>query len=282
MLETRSRVRPLVPGDQAELMRLTAADPWAHVFMRHRVTVTGLEPRWMAGQVLGHFVDGVLTAVCHVGANIVPAEADEAAALAFADRIIATTLRPSSISGPRSSVMAMWERLEPHWGPARSPRLHQPFLVIDHDSAVESHPWVRPVAIDELDLLEPASIRMFTEEVGVHPGTGPGQQLAYRARLAQVIAAGWAFALIEDGRLLFKAEVGAATPEACQIQGVWVDPEVRGRGLAAPALAAVVEQVRRAIAPVVTLYVNDHNIAARRAYERVGFRQHTTFASILF
>jgi uncharacterized protein len=31
----------------------------------------------------------------------------------------------------------------------------------------------------------------------------------------------------------------------------------------------------------VTLYVNDHNTAARRAYERAGFRHTETFASIL-
>ena len=71
------------------------------------------------------------------------------------------------------------------------------------------------------------------------------------------------------------------SPEACQLQGVYVRPDQRGRGVAAPALAAVVEQARATIAPVVTLFVNDHNTAARRAYERVGFQQTDTFASIL-
>jgi predicted GNAT family acetyltransferase len=43
-----------------------------------------------------------------------------------------------------------------------------------------------------------------------------------------------------------------------------------------------VEQARATIAPVVSLYVNDFNIAARRAYEKVGFSQVSTFASVLF
>ena len=76
---------------------------------------------------------------------------------------------------------------------------------------------------------------MFREEVGVDPGAGGS--LNYRARIAQLIGLGWAFAIIEDGRVLFKAEVGAAAVHACQVQGVWVDPEARGRGLAAEALA---------------------------------------------
>ncbi|MCW2788687.1 MAG: family N-acetyltransferase, partial [Aeromicrobium sp.] len=103
----------------------------------------------------------------------------------------------------------------------------------------------------------------------------------YRARVAQLISQGWSFAIVEDGQVVFKAEVGAATAQACQLQGVYVHPDLRGHGIAAPALAAVVQQARATVAPVVTLYVNDHNTAARRAYERVGFEQTATFASIL-
>ena len=47
-------------------------------------------------------------------------------------------------------------------------------------------------------------------------------------------------------------------------------------------MAAVVELVRRDIAPVVALYVNEYNLPARRVYERVGFRQTATFATVMF
>jgi predicted GNAT family acetyltransferase len=36
------------------------------------------------------------------------------------------------------------------------------------------------------------------------------------------------------------------------------------------------------VAPVVSLYVNEFNHPARRAYERAGFRQTATFATIMF
>ena len=53
-------------------------------------------------------------------------------------------------------------------------------------------------------------------------------------------------------------------------------------GLAAPGMAAVVNEARRSISPVVSLYVNDFNAPARAAYRRAGFREVGEFMSVLF
>jgi predicted GNAT family acetyltransferase len=82
--------------------------------------------------------------------------------------------------------------------------------------------------------------------------------------------------------VVFKAEIGAATPDACQVQGVWVAPERRREGLAAPGTAAVVALAQANHAPAVTLYVNDFNQAALKAYRQVGFREIATFTTVLF
>ena len=105
---------------------------------------------------------------------------------------------------------------------------------------------------------------------------------SFRARISELIRTGRALARIEDGQVIFKAEVGAATPQACQVQGVWIRPEYRGRGLAAPGMAAVVVEAARSIAPLVSLYVNDFNLPARAAYRRVGFAETGRFMSVLF
>ena len=73
---------------------------------------------------------------------------------------------------------------------------------------------------------------MYTEEVGVDPEADGGAPI-YRSRVRQLIGLGWSFARIEEGRVVFKAEVAHATPHAAQIQGVWVAPDRRGEGLAA-------------------------------------------------
>jgi predicted GNAT family acetyltransferase len=279
VLKTTTHVRPLTTPDLPELYALLDRDPLVNLFVRNRVDATKLQTRWLGGQVWGYFEDGELVSACHAGANVVPVQATPAAVEAFADQAISDNVRPSSIVGPCEPVLAMWKRLEPHWGPARSPRLDQPFMVLERDSHLRPDPRVRPVVLDEFDIVYPSCVAMFTEEVGVDPEVG--NRSGYRARVAQLISQGWAFAIIEDGEVIFKAEVGAATPYACQIQGVYVRPDLRGQGIAAPALAAVVQQARATVAPIVTLYVNDHNTAARRAYERVGFEQTATFASIL-
>jgi len=127
----------------------------------------------------------------------------------------------------------------------------------------------------------PACIDMFTEEVGISPIHGESMNV-YRARIADVIRSGRALARIEDGRVVFKAEIGAVSAQACQVQGVWIDPQMRGLGMAAAGMAAVANYAQTHIAPAVSLYVNDYNTSARRAYLRAGFTQTDTFASILF
>jgi predicted GNAT family acetyltransferase len=279
VLKTTTHVRPLTPRDLPELHALLDRDPLVNLFVRNRVDATKLQARWLGGQVWGYFEDGVLVSACHAGANIVPVQAKPQAIELFAEQILADNIRPSSIVGPRDTVLPLWKILEPRWGPARSPRLDQPFMVLDRDSRVRPDPRVRRVLIDEFDTIYPACVAMFTEEVGVDPEIG--NRSGYRARVAQLITQGWSFAIVEDGDVIFKTEVGAATTQACQLQGVYVRPDLRGTGIAVPALAAVVRLVRETVAPVVTLYVNDHNTAARRAYERVGFEHTETFASIL-
>ncbi|CAM5328632.1 4-hydroxy-3-methylbut-2-en-1-yl diphosphate synthase (ferredoxin) [Streptomyces cyaneofuscatus] len=106
--------------------------------------------------------------------------------------------------------------------------------------------------------------------------------LLYQARVAELIGAGRSFARIDDGKVVFKAEIGAATTQACQIQGVWVAPEHRGKGLSETGMAAVLRYALADVAPIVSLYVNDYNAPARKAYRRVGFRETGTFMSVLF
>jgi predicted GNAT family acetyltransferase len=274
-------LRVLRPPDLAEVTELLSRDPVADVFVASRVQAVGLDPTRLGGEMWGHVVDGRLDALCHAGANLVPVQAGPEAVRAFADRARRQGRRCASIVGDATAVSAMWETLEPTWGPARDVRPRQPLMAVDRSPAVEPDPRVRPVLLDELDILLPACVSMFVEEVGVSPLSADGGAL-YRARVAELIRAGRAFARIEDGRVVFKAEVGAVTDAACQVQGVWVPPELRGRGLSVPGMAAVVELALRDVAPVVSLYVNDYNEAARAAYRRVGFTDRGTFMSVLF
>ena len=274
-------VRLLDERDRGAVLAICDRDPVANVFVSSRVRALGLEPGRLGAQMWGHAPGGRLESLCYSGANLVTVAATPDAVAAFADRALRQGRRCSSVVGPAADIQALWALLRPRWGPAREIRSVQPVMVISGPPLVPPDPLVRRVLPDEIDILWPACVAMFTEEVGVSPLTGDGGA-SYRARLAQLIRAGRAFARIEAGRVIFKAEVGAVTPQVCQIQGVWVRPEYRGQGLAAPGMASVAVEAARSLAPLVTLYVNEFNQPARAAYRRTGFTEVGQFMSVLF
>jgi ribosomal protein S18 acetylase RimI-like enzyme len=281
VLTTRHGVRVLGPSDLAAFLDLTGHDPLINVFADYRARTTNLEPRWLGGEVWGRFLDGELVAACHLGANLVMVEATDDDARVFAERALTRRRSVSTIYGLQAPVRAFWDVVGTGWGRPRDARWSQPHLVIDHAPAVEPDPLVRRTTRADLDVLFPACVSMHTEEVGVPPDQGGGADL-YRTRVSQLISLGWSFARFEDDRVVFKAEVAYASPHAAQVQGVWVPPDLRGQGLAAAGMAAVVEHVRRDVAPVVSLYVNGYNTPARATYARCGFRETATFATIMF
>ncbi|MEU2431157.1 GNAT family N-acetyltransferase [Streptomyces sp. NPDC007861] len=280
LMQTTTRV--LDPGDLGAALAVLESEPVVNAFVTSRVQVAGLDPWRLGGEMWGWYEDGRLRSLCYSGANLVPICATPEAVRAFADRARRSGRRCSSIVGPAESTGLLWRLLEPSWGPAREVRSHQPLMVTEAmPQGVAPDPYVRRIRKDEMEVIMPACVAMFTEEVGVSPLAGDGG-LLYQARVAELVGSGRSFARIEDGRVVFKAEIGAATPQACQIQGVWVAPGFRGRGLSETGMAAVLRYALTDVAPVVSLYVNDFNTAARAAYRRVGFREVGAFMSVLF
>src|SRR6266566_8835579 len=273
-------VRVLDDRDVGEVLALCDQDPAANVFVSSRVRSCGLDPGALGAQMWGYYSGRRLESLCYAGANLVPVAATPAAVTAFAERARKQGRRCSSLVGPADAVNNLWDLLRPYWGPARAIRAQQPVTDISTRPPVPPDPAVRQVRLSELGILLPACVAMFTEEVGVSPAGGDGGAL-YRARVTELIVSGRAFARIEAGRVVFKAEIGAVTPLACQVQGVWVSPRQRGQGIAAPGMAAVVAAAQQMFAPLVTLYVNDFSEPARAAYRRAGFSEVGTFMSVL-
>jgi predicted GNAT family acetyltransferase len=175
----------------------------------------------------------------------------------------------------------MWPVLSRRWGPARAIRAHQPLLCADSPPAVQPDSRVRRVRPTELSRFLPAAVAMFTEELGMSP-TAHDAGRGYRARVAELINAGRAFARFDArGQVEFKAEIAVLGTATAQLQGVWVRPDLRGRGIGTAAMAAVLTSALQ-LAPTVSLYVNDYNTAGRRLYDRLGMRQIGLLRTILF
>lgn len=261
-------------------MALCARDPAVNVFVAARILEGGL--RTHPGTVLGYDAGGALAALCWASANVVPVGADSEALVAFAQRLRKTRRGCSSVFGSAAQVMPLWNLLSADWGRARTIRSDQPMLTTATRPAnigIVADPAVRRARPSEVDLMVPAAAAMFTEEIGYPPYVS--SDVLYRRSVEALIRRGHTFVRIEDGQILFKADIGSVAPGVAQIQGVWVAPRWRGRGLAVPAMAAVVEAVLAELAPVAALYVNAYNGPARATYRRVGFAQVDRFATVL-
>ena len=275
-----SSVRLLSGADAPPLRRLLAADPVSYAMVSERLAHMGVGSA-VGAEIWGWFPDDDLDAALYLGANVVPVAASPEAVEAFAGRARMTPRRCSSIVGPAQAVLQFYTSVQATWGTARDVRPHQPMMAITGAPLVPPHPQVRPATMDDIEAVFPASVAMFTEELGISPLV-PDGGAAYRRRVASLIQQGRAFVLIEDGQVVFKAEVGVIADDVAQIQGVWVEPGHRGHHLSEAGMAAVVDLTRARFAATVSLYVNDYNHAAVAAYHRVGFHEVGEFATVLF
>ncbi len=272
--------RVLGEADRPAVAAFLRTQPVAGCLIAARIETASLDPSRLGAQLWG-WGEPELAGLCLAGANLVPLTDSPVALAAFVRRASESGRRCSSLVGPADAVLGLWGALEPIWGPARDVRAEQPLMAIDHAPSIEPDAAVRVQPVSALETLLPACVAMFTEEVGVSPVDGDGGR-AYRSRVRELLSGGRCFARIEDGEVVFKAELGAVSASACQIQGVWVAPHRRGEGLAAAGTAAVVRAALDRVAPVVSLYVNDYNTPAIRTYVRVGFTRVGTFATVLF
>jgi len=276
---TALAARPLGVTHLNQVAAALAADPVASCLVASRFEQAGMDRGALGGQFWG--VAGGRDGLCFAGPNLVPLTGDAHAIRLFATAFGRRGRTCASILGPASLVLPLWERLEPRWGAARDIRSDQPLLICAQDPAVPIDEQVRVVRPDQIEAYYPAAVAMFTEEVGVDPRAGDGGRW-YRARVADLIASGRAFARFDGDEVVFKAEIGALSSQVALIQGVWVHPRRRGQGLSAPGTAALVHRIRRLYRRLPSLYVNADNRPARASYARVGFRQVGTFASIQF
>lgn len=292
-LGTRPKLRPgaqvLSDRDVPEALGLCAQDPVASVLAASR-----LQPALQDGlartsnELWGYVEDHQLVAICLVNANLIPVapgvdQTTKTRALkAFAELALVRPRIYSSLVGPAHLVLDLWQYMAPLRLVARDTRPDQPSMVIDTVAKVAADPALRRSNLEEIGVVLPAAVAMFTEEVGYSPMFGSGA--AYTARVRRLIEQGRSFVRVEadldEPRVIFKAETPAVANGVAQIQGVWVTPDRRGTGLSEPGVAAVVALIQAEIAPVVSLYVNSYNERALATYRSVGFRQVDTWATI--
>jgi ribosomal protein S18 acetylase RimI-like enzyme len=252
--------------ERKDILAFCAEDPIERVFLAD-----------VARRGLGRFValrDGDrLTAVCHLGANLVPSGAGTRA---FAE--VAASSRPRMLIGDEAAVSELWEAAREALPPVREDRPGQPVYVLEEPPAAGGS-GLRPARLRDLDLLVRSSAAAFLEEVGIDAYARDPALFEWRTRTQIEEDRSWVWE--RDGKIFFKAEASAWTESAVQLQQVWVEPELRGHGYAKQGLADLCRLLLGST-PAVCLFVRPENEPAIRLYESLAMRRVGSYRSLIF
>lgn len=259
--------RKVTEPKRDEILRFCARDPVERVFLED-----------VARRGMGRFVaryddsDREIRALCHIGINIVPSGegcgdfAREAARSA-----------PRMFIGEARAVSELWETVQSSLPRAREDRPGQPVFAISAPPP-DGATGLRAARLDDLEVLLPACAAAHELELGIDPLRRDAEGFRWRTR--SQIEDGRSWLWIEDGVILFKAEASAWTPEAVQLQQVWVDPTARRHGHGARGLSDLCRLLLEQV-PTVCLFVRADNEPAIRLYEAIGMEHVLDYRSIL-
>jgi hypothetical protein len=231
----------------------------------------------VARRGLGRFValeaGGRLAALCHLGANLVPSGRD---CRRFADAAVRG--HALMIIGEETAVTELWDAARDRLPAPSDDRPGQPVYVID-EPPESGDTDLRAATVSDLELLIPACAAAHEEELGTDPLRRDAAGFRWRTRAQIEEGRSWLWE--RDGTILFKAEASAWTPEAVQLQQVWVDPAARNRGNAQRGLRDLCRRLLERV-PRVCLFVRPENTAAIRVYDAIGMRRTISYRSLVF
>jgi uncharacterized protein len=256
----------LVEPSLEQALAFCAAQPVERVFLDEAA-------RRGLGRMLATLEGGEVTALCHLGANVVPSGVRSEA---FAEVTARSGAR--MIIGDQHAVSQLWDAARGRMLPPREDRIGQPVFAIERPPPPGGSK-LRAATHEDFELLIPACAATHEGEIGVDPLKTDAE--GFRRRTRQQIEDGRSWVWIENGTILFKAEASAWTRHAVQLQQVWVDPEARNQGFGQRGLRDLIRLLLERV-PRVCLFVRADNPAAIRLYERVGMDRVGSYRSLLF
>jgi predicted GNAT family acetyltransferase len=138
-------------------------------------------------------------------------------------------------------------------------------------------PGLRVATLEDIELLIPVHAQMAQAESGIDPRNTDAS--GFRSRYARRIEQGRTWVLTVDDRLIFKAEVVSETPETAYIEGVWVNPDVRGQGYGRRCMSLLAKLLLGRTKSI-CLFVNDDDEEAQRFYQQAGYHLRSVYDTI--
>ena len=264
-----TRVVELRAEDTTEVQAFLSVRPVHTVVMSSFIVDNGIESELNRGKFYGYRnSEGKLEGVALIGhSTLFEARTDEAIkALAFKARMSETPIHLIMSAGDAADEF--WKYYQPA---AASPRLRCEELLFEASFPflVRECKWnLRKADASQLEQVAEAQAEVAFIECGVDPMARDREGFLKRA--LRRIEQGRVFSVFEDGKLIFKADIIAETPEVIYLEGVYVHPEFRGKGVGPECLAALtVDLLGRA--SNVCLLSNVDFAGAHKSFEKAGY-----------
>jgi uncharacterized protein len=182
------------------------------------------------------------------------------------------------IIGDERAVDELWDDLAGLMPAPRSDRPGQPVYAISEPPPTGDS-GLRAATDKDFPLLLPACSAAHEEEIGIDPMARDPEGFRWRTR--SQIEEGRSWLWVERGTILFKAEASAWTPDAIQIQQVWVDTPARNKGYAQRGMRDLCRLLLERV-PTVCLFVRPENAPAIHVYEAIGMQRRGSYRSLIF
>jgi uncharacterized protein len=265
---TSSAVSRLSNGDAPNVLSVLSTPSLTNVIMSGFIRDNGLDSPFNRGSFYAcHDVRKNLTGIALIGHTILFEAFDEGAIQAFA----ALARKDSSnhlLMGEHNSVRQFWNNYAVS---GESPRLIHPVLFLQRRSPFMNHHLVEGLRLatrNDLEQVVRAQAAMAFETSGVHPLTK--DPTGFRERYMRRIEKNRVWVLMKEGQLIFKTDVTSESAEIAYLEGVYVSPEERGKGLGRTCLQSIghiLLQRKKAI----YLFVEQENVRLQSFYFNLGF-----------
>jgi ribosomal protein S18 acetylase RimI-like enzyme len=136
---------------------------------------------------------------------------------------------------------------------------------------------LRLATLKDLDLIAPVHAAMAEAESGVNPLDADRD--GFLARCSRRIEKGRVWVIVKDGELLFKSDVQAEASEVIYLEGVYVNPNYRGTGLARRCFGYLCDRLLSRTQSICVL-ANEENESAQAFYRICGFKKISNYDTI--
>ncbi len=267
----------LIEENKAEVLRFLAERPLHTVVMSGFVRDNGIESWLNRGTFYGCRDDlGNLEGVALIGhAMFIDARSGEA--LGVFARLAQDVRSTHMIMGEQETIQRFWNYYS---AGGQAPRLSCREVLFEQTSSVEPFapvPYLRPANLDDLALIVPVHAAMAYEESGVNPLDADPD--GFRMRCARRIRQERVWVWVAGGQLIFKADVISDTPGAIYLEGIYVNPNERGKGYGSRCMSQLVRSLLKRTKAIVLL-VNEEHQAAQSFFQRIGFTRRGLYETI--